>query len=288
MIQDIWPHQLDITYHHRQLAKNSLVICFDTNRVLVAGTTEVEAGAEGTPGIELRFPRCSELLLTDQQATYLFSIDDDDYFLIDPAHIKDNPGFILMETSMLRTMQPQHLVFAGLTAQHLHNWYDLNRICGRCGSEMQHDQVERMMFCEHCQNTVYPRIAPAVIVGVYHADELLLTRYAGRVQGRFALIAGFTEIGETAEETVHREVMEEVGLKVKNLQYYKSQPWGISGSLLMGFYAELDGDGEVNLDTNELSEAVWMHRDDIEVTYDNFSLTNEMIYTFKNGEAPYS
>jgi NAD+ diphosphatase len=140
-----------------------------------------------------------------------------------------------------------------------------------------------MMFCPQCQNTVYPKIAPAVIVGIFHGDELLLTRYAGRSGSRYALVAGYTEIGETAEDTVRREVKEEVGLDVKNLRYFKSQPWGLSGSLLLGFYAELDGADEVTLDTNELSEAVWVHRSDIDVTMENFSLTNEMIYRFKQG-----
>lgn len=77
---------------------------------------------------------------------------------------------------------------------------------------------------------IFPRINPSVIVAVTHGDYLLLTQYANRPGAtRTALIAGFTEFGETAEQTVHREVMEEVGLKIKNLRYYKSQPWGISG-----------------------------------------------------------
>lgn len=94
---------------------------------------------------------------------------------------------------------------------------------------------------------VFPKISPAVIVAVTDNDRVLLTKYAGRTYKNYALVAGFNEAGETIEQTVRREVMEEVGLKVKNLKYYKSQPWGLSGSLLSGFFCELDGDDKITL-----------------------------------------
>lgn len=130
----------------------------------------------------------------------------------------------------------------------------------------------------------YPKIAPAVIVAVTNGDKLLMSRYANRTSKRYALIAGFTEIGETVEETVAREVMEEVGLRVKNIRYYKSQPWSFSDTLLIGFFAELDGGAAITLDKEELAEAVWVSRADIKVEPDNLSLTNEMILKFKNAD----
>lgn len=99
----------------------------------------------------------------------------------------------------------------------------------------------------------------------------------------YALIAGFTEIGETLEETVQREVMEEIGLKVKNIRYYKSQPWSFSSTLLCGFFCEVDGDTEITLDTEELSVGEWFDRDNIPVEDDGVSLTREMIVVFKTG-----
>ena len=99
----------------------------------------------------------------------------------------------------------------------------------------------------------------------------------------YALIAGFTEIGETLEETVQREVMEEVGLKVKNIRYYKSQPWSFSSTLLCGFFCEVGGDTEITLDTEELSVGEWFDRDNIPVEDDGVSLTREMIGVFKTG-----
>ena len=97
-----------------------------------------------------------------------------------------------------------------------------------------------------------------------------------------ALVAGFTEIGETFEQTVAREVHEEVGLKVKNIRYYKSQPWGYSGGILAGFYCDLDESEEITIDKTELSCAEWRTRDEITGQPDDLSLTNEMMMNFKN------
>ena len=126
-------------------------------------------------------------------------------------------------------------------------------------------------------------ICPATIIAVTDGNRILLSKYAGRTYKRYALLAGYTEIGETAEETVRREVMEEVGLKVKNIRYYKSQPWGLSGTLLMGFYCELDGSDEIHLDKEELALAEWFEREEIPVEPMHDTLTNEMIIHFKYG-----
>jgi len=113
-----------------------------------------------------------------------------------------------------------------------------------------------------------------------------MTKYANRPMSFYALIAGFTEIGETLEECVAREVMEEAGLKVKNLRYYKSQPWGSVQDLLMGFYCDVDGDTEIKLERNELKEGRWVPRAEIEGQTDDLSLTNEMMMVFKEGREP--
>ena len=99
-----------------------------------------------------------------------------------------------------------------------------------------------------------------------------------------ALIAGFTEIGETAEETVQREVMEEAGIKVKNITYYKSQPWGSANDILLGYYCEVDGSDIITMDSEELKYAEWVNREDIVLQPGNFSLTNEMMRMFKEGK----
>ena len=174
-------------------------------------------------------------------------------------------------------------IFAVFTAYHLWRWYADNKFCGRCGRKLTYGKTERSLVCEACGNTAYPRINPAVIVGVINKDSLLLTKYR-RGYAHNALVAGFTEIGETLEETVAREVFEETGLKVKNITYYKSQPWGMAQDILVGYYCEVDGDSDIHMDENELKYAEWVKREDIVLQPNNLSLTNEMMSMFKDGK----
>lgn len=241
----------------------------------------------------------------ESNSIYLFAIDNQDFFLFADSPQKDPErqapsheeltGYLMTQAkaatdgshaelkplSILRSAVPRHLAFAGITGHQLHTWYQSRRFCGKCGMPLRHSEKERMMTCDHCHTMEYPVICPAVIVAVTHGDQLLLTKYQGRDYKRYALIAGYGEIGETIEETVHREVMEEVGLKVKNIRYYKSQPWSFSGTLLLGFFCELDGSDAITLDREELSTAVWFNRDDIPDDHENVSLTWEMMRLFK-------
>jgi NAD+ diphosphatase len=173
-------------------------------------------------------------------------------------------------------------MFIAYTAWHLWKWYQSSRYCGCCGTKTEFDTAERAMNCPKCGNKIYPRINPAVIVGVTNGDRLLLTRYKAGFAFN-AMIAGFTEFGETMEETVQREVMEEVGLRVKNIRYYKSQPWGIAADILLGYFCDVDGDDTIHRDDNELKYAEWVERDKIELQPDNLSLTNEMMMMFRDG-----
>jgi NAD+ diphosphatase len=132
---------------------------------------------------------------------------------------------------------------------------------------------------------IFPKIAPAVIVGVVDGDKILMSKYADREYKKYALIAGFTEFGETAEQTVCREVWEEVGLRVKHIKYYKSQPWGIDSNLLLGYFAELDGRADILLDRQELALAEWFDRREMPAHDDGISLTREMMGFFEQEEA---
>ena len=163
----------------------------------------------------------------------------------------------------------------------MYTWYENNHFCGKCGKELLRNENERKLQCPACGNEVFPRINPAVIVAVSHGDELILTKYAGREYKKYALIAGFAEFGETIEQTVQREVMEEVGIRVKNLRYYKSQPWGFSGSLLFGFFAEAEGDLTIYRQEDELAEAMWVPAEEIVLDIEEISLTREMMQVFQ-------
>ena len=186
----------------------------------------------------------------------------------------------------LRQLTSKEICFAVMTAWHLFAWYRSNRFCGCCATPTIHDTVERMLRCPNCGNMIFPKISPAVIIAVADANRLLLSKYAGRSYTRYALLAGYTEIGETLEQTVQREVMEEVGLKVKNIRYYKSQPWGVDGNVLMGFFCDLDGEDTIRLDTTELALAQWYDRDRLPAHDDGISLTREMIRVFEEGREP--
>ena len=224
---------------------------------------------------------------SDGQFTYLLELDGKEYYLLRTEEARELEGYSYRDISLFRTETPREIAYAAVSAWHLASWYRDSKFCGRCGAAMEHDDKERMMHCPRCGNMVYPRINPSVIVAVRHGDKLLLTKYANRPGAtRTALIAGFTEFGETVEDTVHREVMEEVGLKVKNLRYYKSQPWGISGGLLFGYWCEVDGDDTIHLDDFELDDGAWVSREELQTTYlDNgIALTSEMIAKFAKGE----
>ena len=149
---------------------------------------------------------------------------------------------------------------------------------------MTHAEHERAKICKKCGITVYPKISPVVIVAVTRGEDLLVTRYRDRPVNFYALVAGFVEIGESLEDTVRREVLEETGIRVKNLRYYKSQPWGFSSSLLSGFICELDGDPLITLDENELSEALWLPRGEIPPANNEIALTAEMMEAFRTGK----
>lgn len=147
---------------------------------------------------------------------------------------------------------------------------------------------ERAMQCPSCGKISYPTICPSVIVAVTDGDRILLTKYAKSHSNyqKYALVAGYTEVGESLEDTVRREVMEEVGLKVKNIRYYKSQPWSFTDTLLAGFFCEADGSAEITLDTDELSTAEWFDRAHMpsERSEASISLTGEMMNAFRDGK----
>ena len=174
-------------------------------------------------------------------------------------------GYTYTNISAFRSAGPKNDWFACMSAFHLLCWYKDTRFCGRCGSRMEYYHKERAMICRK----------------VTKGDSILLTRYAGRAYGGNALVAGFTEIGETLEQTVAREVMEETGIHVKNIRYYGSQPWGLASDILMGFYCDAQDGEDILMDENELAAAKFVRRDELGEENRNVSLTADMIMNFK-------
>jgi NAD+ diphosphatase len=278
MIHEIQPYKLNNVFvTGRKPAAGDIVICVKEDSLMVS---ELEGN--------VKFPTWQELPETlDYQ--YLFSLDKQGVFYLLQEGREPLPGFTYKTLREIRYEigAPLQLMYMMYTAWHLICWYRDNRFCGRCGSHTRHSTRERALICDKCGNRIYPRIVPAVIAGVIWEDKILLTKYANRKMSFYALIAGFTEIGETLEECVAREVMEETGLKVKNIRYYKSQPWGSVQDLIMGFYCDVDGDTHIHIDKSELKEGVWVSRAEIEGQRDDWSLTNHMMMAFKAGKEPH-
>ncbi len=271
MIQDILPHHFDNSYKDISPNEESRIICFMDEKVLAFHDEERQG---------LRFPLYREVKGKD--TVYIFSIDEKDYFLcLDEISLE---GYDLYSLRDVRSfgLKDNRDIFAVYSAYHLYKWYGNNVFCGHCAGRMERAHDERALVCPKCGLCVYPRINPAVIIGVKNGDRILLTKYRSGFAHN-ALVAGFTEFGETLEETVVREVKEETGLSVRNIRYYKSQPWGIAQDVLAGFYCDVDGDDKIVMDEHELRYADWVKREDIVLQPNDYSLTNEMMRRFKEG-----
>ena len=312
MIQNIAPHVYHNHYEEQSSLAGDMAVITDRaesgDRILLVKTQE-----------GWRFPSLGEIFesagrhLENRKTgeTYFFSVDDKRFFRLEAdgentgellseeeigqpdGHERTSlrteysgiPGACWLYRRQIREIAPRHVAFAAITALSLDGWYRNNRFCSRCGRLLVRDHAERMLKCPDCGNMVYPRINPAVIVGVTKGESLLMTKYAGSGYRKYALVAGFTEIGETVEETVIREVKEETGLDVTNVRYYKSQPWPFTDTLLMGYYCDAAENEDIHMDDGELSVAEWVKREEInrvQESYDDVSLTSEMIQFFRD------
>jgi NAD+ diphosphatase len=279
MLQDISPYELNNHFDpEKKPGDTSFVVCFRKNgpdkEVLIRLSEDKD---------NIALPVKAELSGVSE-LVYLFSVGDEEYFYSE-AEVPAPEGCEYVKFMGLRREKtgPKHRIFALYTAYHLSEWYESSRFCGRCGEKTVNDKTERARLCPKCGSKIYPRINPAVIIGVTdkETNKLILTKYrTGFAQN--ALVAGFTEIGETLEETVKREVMEEVGLEVTNVRYYKSQPWGVALDILAGFFCDVVGDKEIKMDASELKYAEWVAPKDIVLQTTNYSLTNEMMGLFKD------
>ena len=168
----------------------------------------------------------------------------------------------------------EHYLMAGKCHEILY-WDHNTRFCGVCGGRMlMHTNISKR--CEECGKEVWPQLATAVICLIYRGDEVMMVR-ARNFRGDFyGLVAGFVETGETLEEAVEREIAEEVGLRVKNIRYYGSQPWPYPSGLMVGFYAEYDG-GSVHLQQSELSSGGWFRYDNLPTLPEPLSIARKLI-----------
>jgi NAD+ diphosphatase len=155
-----------------------------------------------------------------------------------------------------------------------------HRYCGQCGAPTEEKADEFVKICNECGLTAYPRISPSIIVAVTKGRELLLVRSKHFKDYIYhTIVSGFVEPGETLEECVEREVMEETGVAVKNIRYFGSQPWPFPNSLMLGFTAEYDY-GDIEVDDEELYEANWYAVDGLPHLPTSDSIASELIEWF--------
>lgn len=146
----------------------------------------------------------------------------------------------------------------------LAEFYRAHRFCGYCGHEMHHSKTELACLCGHCRERYYPQIAPCVIVAIRRGTDILLAQHVRHRGNMYTALAGFVELGETLEQAVAREVMEESNIRIKNLEYVSSQPWPFPHSLMMAYIAEY-ADGELRHDPSELRDAAWFRYDKLPI-----------------------
>jgi NAD+ diphosphatase len=203
---------------------------------------------------------------------YMFDVSDDD--VIDEADIELFVGVrsVLFSHNEMFEFVARAFQVALFLRTH--------KYCGQCGNEMTLIDWELATQCEPCKHRCYPRISPVIIVAIRKKDKILLAQGTRSTSGMYSVLAGFVESGETLEQTVHREVFEEVGIKVKNLKYQLSQPWPFPHSLMVGFQAEYDS-GEINICEDEIVAADWYSLDDMPPTPPNQTISGRLIETTK-------
>ncbi|MEL4305902.1 NAD(+) diphosphatase [Methanococcoides sp. LMO-2] len=159
------------------------------------------------------------------------------------------------------------------------DFYRTHQYCGICGGTTEYIPKETGMQCHDCDHIAYPRISPAVIVLIERDEHLLMARSRNFPEGLYGLVAGFVEAGETIEHAAHREIREEVGVSVKDLTYFASQPWPFPSSLMIGFTANF-AEGEIDIDPEEIEDAAWFHVNDIPKLPQKKSISRALIDHF--------
>lgn len=205
----------------------------------------------------VHIPQGRELPTLAEGAHYLGALDGVDCYAAPlPPGQEPPPGYRLLPARALFLRVDEVLLSVAGRALAIAEWDDTHRFCGRCGQPTLLEAGERARRCPACRLPFYPRIPPAIIVLVTRGDSMLLARSTRFPEPFFSTLAGFAEPGESLEETVAREVREEVGVEIHPPRYFGSQPWPFGRSLMVGFMAEYAG-GELRVDGEEIAEAGW-------------------------------
>lgn len=273
LIQNIGDHVLDNNYVPAVPCDQDLVMLTERGALLFNPETK-----EPYTYAEVK----EQEFIKGENLIFFFALDDKKVFSCLNVPSAFAEASLPVEIRSLGKDRPE-LQLAGATVQHLQTFYRGHQYCGVCGGKNHHDSKERAMKCEACGHLTFPVICPAIIVAVTDGDRILLTKSARHKNPIFSLIAGFTEIGETLEQTCAREALEECGVRIKNVRPYINQPWGFSSSLMLGFFADLDGSDELTLQEDEIAEARWFTRETMPVNDSPIDITHHMMEMWRQG-----
>lgn len=196
-----------------------------------------------------------------------------------PSGLELSPSLELRSLrSLYGQLDDRHFAIAGRAIQ-LVEWDRTHQYCGGCATPMQQSLEERVKRCPQCGLRQYPRLSPAVIMLVSRGSEVLLARAPRFRDGMYSVLAGFVEPGESLEETVAREVREEVGVEIKNIRYFGSQPWPFPNSLMIGFTAQY-ASGDIVIDQVEIEAADWFTKDNLPPVPGKLSIARKLIDWF--------
>jgi len=196
-----------------------------------------------------------------------------------PQQTPPPPGTIFQHPWYLFNFIEHDFFQITLYAYQIVRWDQTNQYCGRCGSKTETMKNERAKICKKCKLISYPRISPAVIVGILKENKILLAKANRFKRDFYSILAGFVDAGETLEECIHREVKEEVNIEVENIRYFGSQPWPFPDSLMIGFFADYKS-GEISCDGKEIVKAGWFSADNLPDIPGKISIAREMIDWF--------
>lgn len=228
----------------------------------------------------IRFPTWDDLRRLDLltlRNQFLGDLDDEPLWSVELAADFTPPaGLTLLDLRSLYGRVPDEVfALAGRAAQ-IVAWDRDHQHCGRCGTHTQPVAGERARRCPECGLMSYPRLTPAIIVLIERGDEILLARGHQFAPGRFGIVAGFVEPGESLEEAVAREIHEEVNLDVRNITYFGSQPWPFPHGIMIGFRAQYAA-GDISLEDGELAEAGWYTSDTLPTVPQKLSIARRLI-----------
>jgi NAD+ diphosphatase len=216
-------------------------------------------------------------LVRKQYLGYLNGTDCHTAELRSDASLPSNSALLGLRR-LLGEVDDELLGIAGRANQMIH-WAQTHKFCGRCAHLTQDAAHERGKVCPHCGLINYPRVSPAIIVAVLKGRRILLARSTRIGSIYHSVLAGFVEPGETLEDCVRREVKEEVGIRVKNIRYFGSQPWPFPNALMVAFTAEY-ADGDIRVNLSEISEAEWFDADALPRIPGKWSISRRLIDWF--------